>query len=302
MGFAWGHILSFFLVAGMAFANPDAQKSCAQKYPALTEDPLTDDLKAFDTDIYGGKAYERGVMGYGDPVKGGGWWGVQLRSQEIVREELIRLEAAGRQRVEILDIGSGPGFTLDRMKHVASDCCTMEVRAQGLEYNDKMVDYSRERYGVMVRQGDMHKIAGMYRHRHFDIIHAQSVLWISPKPWEVVGQISEVQKPGGIVTFTWMVHRDNHNGYDNYVSWFSAFSKSLDVAVAQGRMTAEEAANAKEANSKLVLGNNLTSPRDPDEIRSLLQVNGYKLEAQYPQYLDEHGQPFFFQYVFRKKP
>ena len=148
----------------------------------------------------------------------------------------------------------------------------------------------------------MHALSSVYPPKSMDIINAQSVLWASNKPIKVVSEISKIQKPGGIATFTWPVRRIVVHGYDNYESWFTAFTKAVNQSVDAGRISRKEADGVLEANRQLVLGNKLNSPRDPAEIIELFKREGYVLEQQIPQYFGEHGEPIFFQYVFRKLP
>jgi SAM-dependent methyltransferase len=287
----------------VALAGPTGTRPGCAALEELGQDgtDLGDNQAVFNSDVYGGRAYERGVMAYGSPETGGGWWAVQHRIQSIVETELRRKQAEGASQVAILDVGSGPGFTLNEIRRVADRCCpTTNVRAQGIEYNEKMVSYSRTTYGVDVRQGDMHELSGVVPAASIDIVNAQSVLWTSNTPRKVAGEIAKVQKPGGIVTFTWPVRRQQRGSYDNYVSWFSAFSKDIESSVRAGRLSRQEADGVLEAHRHLVLGNRMNSPRDPEEVIELFAREGYVLEERTPQYFDEHGQPFFYQYTFRK--
>ena len=125
-------------------------------------------------------------MAYGSPEDGGGWWSVQRRSIAIASAEAERKRNSGRDQIEILDVGSGPGYTVSEFNKLPG------VNAHGLEYNDKMVSYSRQKYGIEVRQGDMHNLSEYYPAESMDVIHAQSVLWASDRPEKVVAEIAKI--------------------------------------------------------------------------------------------------------------
>lgn len=292
-------VLFILFSVSLAQAAPTAVQCGFEKL--VKKDELEDNQAVFNSDKYGGEAYERGVMAYGSREAGGGWWAVQAQSKAIVSDELGRLAGQGRKQAEILDIGSGPGFTLNEFGAVASQHPKIKVKAHGLEYNDKMVAYSREKYGADVQQGDMHALSSIYPKESVDIVHAQSVLWASDRPEKVAEEIGKIQKSGGICTFTWMVRRSESGGYDNHASWIDALSESVNASVAAGRISREQADGVLEANRKLVLGNNLNSPRDPEELKKIFAAQGYTIEKEIPQYPDTHGNPFFYQYVFRKR-
>ena len=108
--------------------------------PLVPDTHFTDNQAVFNSDEYGGQAYERGVMAYGTREEGGGWWSVQKQITTIVEAELKKKQAAGSSNVEVLDVGSGPGFTVNEINKLAPQCCRgMNVHARGLEYNPKMV-------------------------------------------------------------------------------------------------------------------------------------------------------------------
>ena len=117
----------------------------------------------------------------------------EKNQKERFREQInkvIKLSdpALKKDKIRILDIGSGLGFFLDVCEEEGLDC-------EGCDINEKAVNYSnRNRNRARLGTAD-----SFYTDRSFDIIFALNLIEHIPHPKEFVEQCRRILKPGGLL-------------------------------------------------------------------------------------------------------
>ena len=110
--------------------------------------------------------------------------------ERTLRRHLRSLEGGGHRR--ILDLGCGPGWTLDRIQHLG--------HAYGVEYSAAALGFARQRGLRRLVAGD--GLALPFASAVFDCVTAVEVLEHFEDDVAVVREITRVLRPGGLVLLT----------------------------------------------------------------------------------------------------
>ncbi len=89
----------------------------------------------------------------------------------------------------VLDIGTGNGENLLRLKSIGWQC-------QGVEFNAKAVEICRNN-GLDVFHGDL--VSAAFESNTFDFVTAHHLLEHVPKPHDLLAEIARITRPGGYV-------------------------------------------------------------------------------------------------------
>ncbi|HQO09420.1 MAG TPA: class I SAM-dependent methyltransferase [Clostridiales bacterium] len=145
----------------------------------LWSDPLTDDdyEKQINSDYFGEDIYLSKEKNQKE------------RFRDQINKVLKMLEpSVEKDKIKILDIGSGLGFFLDV-------CDEEGIYCEGCDINEKAVQYAnRNRVKTRLGTADAY-----YEDNSFDIIFALNLIEHIPHPKEFITQCRRILKPGGLL-------------------------------------------------------------------------------------------------------
>ena len=148
------------------------------------------------------KYWSKGADGYNKSVK---------RSLHSKREKTawqeIFMEALGKEKLKVVDVGTGPGIVAFHLAELGHD-------VTGVDLSEEMLKNAREnaaRFNLPVefRHGDAENLP--FEDESFDAVVNRHVLWTLPNPDKAIAEWKRVLKPGGkivIVDGNWYLNLD----------------------------------------------------------------------------------------------
>lgn len=134
--------------------------------------------------------YDRSYFAEGGAWVCGFWTGSYEQNERALREEAVdALKSLPRKSGTLLEIGPAGGFFMDEARKAG-------FSVVGVELNQEMVDFGREKLGLEIHQGLFE--SAPLRPASFDIVVAQDVLEHARDPRSFLQSVAKLLKPNGI--------------------------------------------------------------------------------------------------------